>query len=736
MKNYIPILFMLGAASFICQTPKVFSQNQSTSGHSVISIFEVSPEQVKMNITGTGETTGIIAHLNFRNLTDEDIFINIPPVFIPSDGRHQSYIVPLPGTVTLPSGTTTSPAPDIIFPIEGYCADVNLPPVPLGGTVITPDNWVQPRLNNFDQDGFNPKIIGEDIGGELIDLYVGEGSGGQPVIVSPFDGILPTNPLPLDVQDLILEPRSISTPTDSPDPESDIIVDPVFEEVEIPRIIIDPTVQPELFADLALDAVLKITDAVDELIAEDVLETPLSGRADERETIIQQTFWIYTSALKGTSYEYDDFREILIDQFNEVTGMNPDEAPESIQEEFESGAGSMWDAFVFVGEQAKVVKQFTPHSDQIRDAFGRDPAEVKPHTDTAAEAAADSIGAEAYTRGEDISFKDGSEPHDAGHEAAHVPQSKGESRLVNGTSEVFEPADPPCVCEEVNVVSEGIAYAMDDIGSNVDRTKIEGSTVTSLTPYIEFHPPEVTVSCPDHCPSSIEYVHRRTIDEPYRATRSRVWKSGPTTLGTDGEPKTFIFETTVTASCGGVPCPPMEMRREIEVVETNDCCTEIRSMNNGRIVFDAGDRSVVISGNSLIVHPNNPWERSRSFNFPYNIEAIFCNLGSDQVFGLTESEMEASSAGESYRQANLTISELPERDNELVHMEINSPYKEEILRNMPRTFPASYVISFQQQQNGDEFSFAMTMDKETCRTMIQVLQNGRLIESIDGVVQN
>ena len=145
---------------------------------------------------------------------------------------------------------------------------------------------------------------------------------------------------------------------------------------------------------------------------------------------------------------------------------------------------------------------------------------------------------------------------------------------------------------------------------------------------------------------------------------------------------------------------------------------------------------MVLTGNSLIVIPNSRDERSRTFNFPDNIEAIFCNLGSDQVYGLSQSEMESSSSGESYRQSNITMSELPERDNEMVHMEIDSPYRDEILSQMPRTFPASYVLSFQQRQNGDEFSFGMTIDKETCRTMIQIFQNGQIIETIDGVVQN
>ncbi|TVQ44059.1 MAG: DUF4157 domain-containing protein [Saprospirales bacterium] len=762
MKNFISILFVFLVLFCFCQSTVVFSQNKTFSDQSGVSIFKVSGDQMQISVTGTGHTTGHIGDVHLQNLTDEDILINFPPAFIPSNGRNQPYILPPQGSVTVPGGSASTPAPEIIFPLNGYCVDVTLPPVPLGETMPPLDKWIEPRMNNFDQDGFNPSIppvpLDDFFDGEFIippirpwsagDDFFDESGRETIEIALPPTIILPVNPLPRDLQDDIFDfpvPAPIFEPdldpplvTGFPEDQPDFFLDPIFSfDREVPVVQLDPRKDTELFVDLIFDAIIKISETVDELIDDGNLITPLSDREDFRETTIQQTFWIYTSVLIGTPYVFDDFRENLIDQFTEATSIDLDEAPESMKEEFEAGAVSIWESFKFVGEQAKVIKEVVPHKDQIEESFGASLDDVKPHLGSGAEEDTESLGAEAPALGDDVAFGETPNLFDATHEASHVVETaEGNLESTETPSDVFEPADPPCVCDEVNVVSEGVAYGMDDIGQHANRSLIEGNTVTSLTPYIEFQPPEVTVNCPDHCPSSIEYSHQMTRNQPFKSPSGRGWRSGPISVGTDGEPKTFIFETTVTASCGGVPCPPMEMRREIEVVETNDCCTEIRNRNNGRLVFDAGDRSVLISGNSLIVHPNNRWEKSRSFNFPYNIEAVFCNLGSDQVFGLTESEMESSSAGERYRRSNLTMSELPERNNEMVEMEIHGPYAEEIRRQMPRTFPASYVISFQQQQNGDEFSFAMSMDKETCRTMIQVFQNGRLIESIDGVVQN
>src|SRR5262245_49741451 len=82
---------------------------------------------VKIDSTGTGDTSGHIADLKLTNLTDQPINCVIPPMVLESKSREtQDYVCPKPQTVKIgPHSTAT-------VPMDGVCINRNKPPVGKG----------------------------------------------------------------------------------------------------------------------------------------------------------------------------------------------------------------------------------------------------------------------------------------------------------------------------------------------------------------------------------------------------------------------------------------------------------------------------------------------------------------------------------------------------------------------------------------------------------------------------
>jgi hypothetical protein len=219
----------------------------------------------------TGRTTGTIAEVEVRNDGPETIFFPDRPVLIPSSEGNQGYVVPRGWS----RGTPVPPGETETVPLDGYCTDVDKPPVSSGESLPDPSEWSVPSD--------------------------------------------PSRPFP--------EPGS-----------SDF-----FDE--------DPEVQ-------VIGGVESIIRVTEELQESGELETPFSSNPErERETVNQQTIWIYTSEREGKPYTREDFAERLEDQYEERTGTPIEEAPEEDQERLESGIDEFWDAFELVGERAKVLER-------------------------------------------------------------------------------------------------------------------------------------------------------------------------------------------------------------------------------------------------------------------------------------------------------------------------------------------------------------------------------------------
>lgn len=77
-----------------------------------------------------------------------------------------------------------------------------------------------------------------------------------------------------------------------------------------------------------------------------------------------------------------------------------------------------------------------PHAGEIQRLFGRhDVSGVHAHTDAAATAGAQSMGAQAFAMGDHVAFATTPDLHTAAHEAAHVVQQRGGVQLKGGVGE-------------------------------------------------------------------------------------------------------------------------------------------------------------------------------------------------------------------------------------------------------------------------------------------------------------
>ncbi|MCB9304477.1 MAG: hypothetical protein H6566_27910 [Lewinellaceae bacterium] len=253
-------------------------------------------DQLIASPMGTGRTTGHIADLSVTNPTDHPMVITVGPCFIPSGGQHQSYVVQETEPATVDAGAT------VRIPLQGYCADIFTRPVPANTPLPPASEWITPaeRLP-LPAPGETPPT--------------GNGWKKRP------DG------------------SGITT----------------FPGADIPfPYTIDSRKNPRAFGSLVLDAIERISDAYDHSAG--IIQTPFSGNpAKERETVIQQTFWMYTASLKGREYKVEDFARNTLEQYAATTGKAPEKFEKEEKEKLQAGINEFWGSFQATGAKAKVL---------------------------------------------------------------------------------------------------------------------------------------------------------------------------------------------------------------------------------------------------------------------------------------------------------------------------------------------------------------------------------------------
>ena len=281
-----------------------------------------------VRVTGAGLTTGRIANISVSNPTQTPAVVRIGGgglTYIPSFGQSQPYVVPSLPDILVPPGAT------VTVPVEGFCVDVRRPPVGLGDAMPPIQDWISGGLPTPER--MNP------ISGTLVSIPTQTTPPLSTVV-----GILQNLPPPLvlskwDCPDLPQTNRALLPGTDRP--------------INTP---INTDLAPALGVPLLLDAIGRITRAYDVLKPKGSIATPFSGNPDkERESVIQQTFWIYSAALRGEPYQKDDFRDNTIKQFEQNTGRSFAQVPQPQQEQIERGVDDFWNSFQATGVEAKIL---------------------------------------------------------------------------------------------------------------------------------------------------------------------------------------------------------------------------------------------------------------------------------------------------------------------------------------------------------------------------------------------
>ena len=235
-------------------------------------------DSLKIISFSTGETTGHIADLYISHSSPEVKEFHLTPSFIPSQEEYQSYLT-LTDTILV-----LEPFIETRIELRGYCADIFVDPVPLKKNLPEFSNWIQIDVNS-DKSQFNPDR--------------------RKWVKDPHSRILnPNNLLPLSLA-------------------------------------IDSEEHPEESAWLLWYTLIKLEAEYNKLSSENLISTPYSqDKAQERNGVVQHSFWIVTSELNGKYYLKELFEEGIRKQYNELNNLSSNENDQILK-----GIRQLWIAF-------------------------------------------------------------------------------------------------------------------------------------------------------------------------------------------------------------------------------------------------------------------------------------------------------------------------------------------------------------------------------------------------------
>jgi hypothetical protein len=253
-----------------------------------------------VKVEGTGRTTGHVVSIEVDNPSDVAMDLIFGPYLIPATGNYQGYLIPDLVEVTVPPGET------MIVRLDGYCTDIHRRAVPAGEPMVDFDEWIERSNEPFtlavgDHPGME-YLGGVPLGGTFLDVRL------------TYPGTNSFFPYTLDINEY-----------------------------------------PEQAAPQLFDAMDRIRESYEAMKRDELITTPFSNTPEkEEESVIQHTFWIYTSALTGDEYKIEDFEHNLINEFERQTGQEFENLPTSAQEDLEGGVDQFWTTFTSLGEGAKI----------------------------------------------------------------------------------------------------------------------------------------------------------------------------------------------------------------------------------------------------------------------------------------------------------------------------------------------------------------------------------------------
>jgi hypothetical protein len=321
-------------------------------------------------------------------------------------------------------------------------------------------------------------------------------------------------------------------------------------------------------------AITEITRTYDSLDAIGAISTPFSGNPPkEREAVIQQTFWIYTSSITGEPYTKPQFRDRMVSQYEDNTGTKIEDAPTATSEKIEQGVDDFWGTFTAVGVEAKVlsVNASFPHSDEIENAFGKDlrsGVSTQPGDDAAE--AAKALEARAIATGDKVAVGSDPDKSTVAEEVAHVDQrnqgratgaGKTEAHsdsLASALEEALRNADP-------NRESVGAAVARGaEAGATTSNDRPPATASGSDTP----PPTETSKSCacgPFSAQISLPRIHpdgRYTsvnADPGENSIARAEIQIGANELRRAPDLEVKVGKINLSCTCQSAPCPVIHL---------------------------------------------------------------------------------------------------------------------------------------------------------------------------------
>jgi hypothetical protein len=239
--------------------------------------------------------------LNILNASGVEQVVQVGPYLIPSADTTQGYMIPDSRAVRVGPGQTAQVA------LEGYCTNPFLPPVREAGNLRKFRDWVEADRSIAVRPGMKLSIF--------------KGFEKKP--------------------DLFKDSLFLLYPG----------TDHLFEYM------IDIDNHPQTSAALVKTIIDSIESAYAKLDSKNIIRTPFYSEPEkQRETVVQQAFWIAVSLLKGQQYTFDQLRLNLIRQYEKNINKPYEEFSETLKKDLEKGMLTFWSTFVQVGEQAAVLK--------------------------------------------------------------------------------------------------------------------------------------------------------------------------------------------------------------------------------------------------------------------------------------------------------------------------------------------------------------------------------------------
>src|SRR5690606_21932163 len=111
-------------------------------------------------------------------------------------------------------------------------------------------------------------------------------------------------------------------------------------------------------ASLFYEAIQLILSTVEDLQEDDLLRTPFSNnKTKESEAVIQQSFWLFTGALTGSTYKKQEFENQTFEQFENQTSRKISTLSSEERNQLNEGVTDFWNTFEAVGVEAKVIRR-------------------------------------------------------------------------------------------------------------------------------------------------------------------------------------------------------------------------------------------------------------------------------------------------------------------------------------------------------------------------------------------